>query len=48
MLEIAYACGDPACAEERRVVVESVEEFEQLCECGFGLVIIDIAEVQLV
>ena len=48
MLEITFVCCDSACAEERRVLVESLEEFEQLCDCGFCLVVLDVAEVQLV
>lgn len=48
MLEVTFVCCDPACAEEQRVIVESLEEMEGLCDCGFGMVLIDFAEVELV
>jgi hypothetical protein len=48
VLEVTFACSDGDCAEEHRVLVSTPRELDQLCDCGYGLVLIQIAEVQLV
>jgi hypothetical protein len=48
MFEVKFVCCDAACAEEQSVMVESLEDLERLCDCGFGLVLLDIAAVELV
>jgi hypothetical protein len=38
-------CSDPECAEETEVTVESLDELDGcVCECGFGFVLIQVAE----
>ena len=45
---MTFFCSDHACAEEREALVESLDQLEGLCDCGFGLVVLDVAEVELV
>ena len=49
MLEVLLLCSDEDCAEERQVHVSSLEELDGLgCECGFGVILVRVAEVELV
>jgi hypothetical protein len=48
MLAVTFVCSDSECAEERQAVVDSLEELDGLCDCGFGLVVLDLAEVEVV
>ena len=49
MLLIKRVCSDPACAEELGVITETLDRPEQSgCECGYGLLLLEVAEVQLV
>jgi len=49
VLEVLLICSDEDCAEERRAVVSSLRELDGLgCECGYGLVMLRVAEVELV
>jgi hypothetical protein len=49
VLEVLLLCSDGDCAEERQVLVSSLEDLDGIgCECGFGLVLLRVAEVELV
>jgi hypothetical protein len=46
MLLARIVCSDPLCAEELDVSVEELDELDSLiCECGFGFVLVDVAEL---
>jgi hypothetical protein len=43
---VRVTCSDPACAEEAEAVVATIEEADDVvCECGFGTVLIAVAEL---
>jgi hypothetical protein len=45
MLLARIVCSDPECAEETEVTVETLDELDgHACECGFGFVLIQVAE----
>src|SRR3954463_4246991 len=47
MLLARIVCSDPLCAEELDVSVEELDELDSLiCECGFGFVLVDVAELR--
>jgi hypothetical protein len=47
MLLARIVCSDPRCAEELDVSVEDLDELDALiCECGFGFVLVDVAELR--
>jgi hypothetical protein len=49
MLIARMLCSDPECAEEREVVIAELAELDRVCcECGFGLVVTSISEVEVV
>ena len=49
MLEVLLLCSDEDCADERRVLVSSLGELDGLgCDCGYGLVVLRVAQVELV
>jgi hypothetical protein len=44
---VHVSCSDEACAEEIEAVVESLDELDGLvCECGYGTVLVSVAEVE--
>jgi hypothetical protein len=46
MFIVQVTCSDPACAEEAEAVVAAIEEADDVvCECGFGTVLIAVAEL---
>ena len=46
MFIVHVTCSDPDCAEEAEAVVATVAEADDVvCECGFGTVLIAIAEL---
>jgi hypothetical protein len=46
VLIVHVTCSDPACAEEVEAVVATIEEADDVvCECGFGTVLIAVAEL---
>ena len=49
MLLITCVCSDPACAEEQDVIAQGMQMLEpSSCDCGYGLVLFEVAEVELV
>jgi hypothetical protein len=49
MLIARMLCSDPECAEEREIVIAELAELDRVCcECGFGLVVTSISEVEVV
>jgi hypothetical protein len=47
MLLARIVCSDPRCAEELDASVEELDELDSLvCECGFGFVLVDVAELR--
>jgi hypothetical protein len=47
MLLARIVCSDPRCAEELDVSIEELDELDGLvCECGFGFVLVDVAELR--
>ena len=47
MLEVTLLCCEEGCAELLEVVVENLEELDGMtCECGYGLVLLRVAELQ--
>ncbi len=47
MLHVRLICPDQGCAEEREAIVASLDELDGLtCECGYGLVLLQVAELQ--
>ncbi len=41
-------CSHGECAEERELVVESLEELDEgACPCGYGFELVSLAEVEL-
>jgi hypothetical protein len=48
MLIARMLCSDPGCADEREIVVARLTELDgACCECGFGLVVTSISQVEL-
>jgi hypothetical protein len=48
MLIARMLCSDPGCADEREVVVAELTELDgACCECGFGLVVTSISQVEV-
>lgn len=48
MLAVTVICSDPDCWEQREVFVESFEQLDEAaCDCGYGFVVVRIAEAQL-
>jgi hypothetical protein len=48
MLIARMLCSDPACEEEREIVVAELAELDRVCcECGFGLVLTSISRVEI-
>lgn len=46
MLQVTILCSDEDCAELREVVVESLDELDGLgCDCGYGMVLLRVAEL---
>jgi hypothetical protein len=46
MLHVTLLCSDEDCAELREAVVDSLDELDGLgCECGYGLVLLRVAEL---
>ena len=46
MYIVHVACSDHNCAEEIEAVVESLEEIESVvCECGWGTVLVSVADL---
>ncbi len=46
MLQVTLLCSDEDCAELREVVVDSLDELDGLgCECGYGFVLLRVAEL---
>jgi hypothetical protein len=44
---VTLICSDPGCWEEREVIVESLDELDEgACGCGYGFVVLRVAEVQ--
>jgi len=40
-------CSDPSCPEEIEVAVESLDDLDGfVCECGFGFVLAQVAELR--
>jgi hypothetical protein len=40
-------CSDPDCCEERQLLVASLAELDGFaCECGFGFVLLAVAQAQ--
>lgn len=49
MLHVTLICSDEECAELREAVVESLDELDGLsCDCGYGLLVLRIAQLELV
>jgi hypothetical protein len=41
-------CSDPQCAEEVEILVEQVDELDRAgCECGYGLVVTAISQIEV-
>ena len=42
-------CSGQNCIEERELVVEDLDELDGVsCDCGYGFVLLEIAEIELV
>lgn len=49
MLAVTVVCSDAECWEERELLVESIEQFDEAgCECDYGFVVVRIAEAEIV
>jgi hypothetical protein len=47
MLLARIVCSDPRCTEELEVTIEEVDQVDDyLCDCGFGFVLMDVAELR--
>jgi len=47
MLLARIVCSDPNCTEELEVTVQQLDELDGfVCECGYGFVLIDVAELR--
>jgi hypothetical protein len=48
MLIARMVCSDPECAEEHEIVIAELAELDSACcECGFGLVVTSISQVEV-
>jgi hypothetical protein len=48
MLIARMLCSDPGCADEREIVVAELAELDAACcECGFGLIVTSISQVEV-
>jgi hypothetical protein len=46
MLHVTLLCSDEDCAELCESIVESLDELDGLgCDCGYGLVLLRVAEL---
>jgi hypothetical protein len=46
MLLARIICSDPRCTEELEVEIEGLDKLDGfVCECGYGFVLMDVAEV---
>jgi hypothetical protein len=46
MLLVKVVCSDPGCTEEREAVVRDLDAVDaSLCECGYGLVVVAVSEI---
>jgi hypothetical protein len=46
MLLVTVMCSDPQCVEEREIVVDGLQAVEtHSCDCGFGFVVVSVAEL---
>jgi hypothetical protein len=46
MLLVKVVCSDPGCAEEGEAVVRDLDDVDaSLCECGYGLVVVTVSEI---
>jgi len=47
VLLVTVLCSDPACTEERELVVDELDGVDAtVCECGHGFVVISVSEVE--
>jgi hypothetical protein len=47
MLEVTVLCSDQGCTEVHEILVADLEQLEGFtCECGYGLVLLRVAEVE--
>jgi hypothetical protein len=48
VLHVTLLCSDGECAELREAAVESLDELDGLtCDCGYGLVLLRVAQLEL-
>ena len=47
MLIVELVCSDPACAEEREILVADLDEADEaVCDCGCCLVVLSVANYE--
>jgi hypothetical protein len=47
MFLVRVMCSDPACFEEREIVVDELDDLDgNVCDCGHGFVLVAVATAQ--